>query len=314
MEKYTSGFEVTLKYVQEYLKKGAILNNLDAAKLIFICGGSKKDTTPSERRKAVKEFIKVKFDTKIEVFYAESFIKALTELGGTKHSNLLWIEERLFSISDMVIIVLEGFGAACELGAFSNKAPYRKKLFIINDKKYDGVKSFINEGPLRAIRDDAGFLETRVTSYPMRENGKEVLDRVSDVLDHLHDLIDEMYKRKKRYGQSVVINERMNFQWGDLSQSQLFFVHDMIYLSGPISYEGLVGLFKKIFPRKKNFDLLKECIALLEASEMIKRDKSKSLTSTRTHMLLHYRSRYPYRKGLPINKMMARMKIASLKD
>lgn len=65
--------------------------------------------------------------------------------------DTLTFEELLAELSEDIIIIIESPGTICELGAFTIKNKFFKKLIVINDKRYKDEKSFINEGPIRKI-------------------------------------------------------------------------------------------------------------------------------------------------------------------
>lgn len=65
--------------------------------------------------------------------------------------DTLTFEELLAELSDEIIIIVESVGTICELGAFTVKEEYVKKLLVINDKNHKDDKSFINEGPIAKL-------------------------------------------------------------------------------------------------------------------------------------------------------------------
>ena len=71
--------------------------------------------------------------------------------------NILDVEHDISEFADHIIIILESPSAFAELGAFAH-AKLRNKLIIINDKKYESENSFINLGPIKAIRECTGDL------------------------------------------------------------------------------------------------------------------------------------------------------------
>ncbi|MDU2895705.1 MAG: retron St85 family effector protein [Clostridium sp.] len=67
--------------------------------------------------------------------------------------DTLTFEELLAELSDKIIIIVESYGTVCELGAFTVKEEYLDRLLVINDDKYEYVKSFVNEGPVCKIKE-----------------------------------------------------------------------------------------------------------------------------------------------------------------
>lgn len=71
--------------------------------------------------------------------------------GDNERIDTLTFEELLAELSDEIIIIVESVGTICELGAFTVKEEYMKKLLVINDKNHREDKSFINEGPIKKL-------------------------------------------------------------------------------------------------------------------------------------------------------------------
>lgn len=117
-------------------------------KFIFLCG--EKLDSPVGNRNKIKDFYS-RFRKDVIPIYAEDLFDKV------KHEvDLLKFENFLAELSDNIILVLESYGSVCELGAFTSSSSIVKKLFVINDiDKIDSV-SFINDGPIRHIREING--------------------------------------------------------------------------------------------------------------------------------------------------------------
>lgn len=70
-----------------------------------------------------------------------------------KETNLLFLEDLLSYISDVIVIFPESFGSVCELGAFANVEKLKRKIFVFQDKKFKDSPSFINQGPIQLIKE-----------------------------------------------------------------------------------------------------------------------------------------------------------------
>jgi hypothetical protein len=266
------------------LSKGRVRNNDKATKLVFLCGGSKSDGTVSMRRSQVEDFIRKQFKGAVEVFYAEDYVKSFSEKKPS--AELLDMEAGLFKISDRVILILEGYGAACELGAFANPKKQREKLIVINDKKYEKDKSFITLGPIRSI-EIANPSENRILYYTFAPDGKDSPDAIADTFIELNDLIVSATKIRSRGGIGVMLPPTMDFSsHAELTQSHIFFVHDLIFLCGPTRTWILVEVLKYLFG-DKSFDRMYDAVALLKASNMVK-EKGGVYSSVRGRVFLKY--------------------------
>lgn len=77
----------------------------------------------------------------------------LWEIDSSKSGlDLLSFEDFLAEASDAILLFVESYGTACELGAFSMKNKLVDKLIVFNDKNFLTTKSFINDGPIRKIK------------------------------------------------------------------------------------------------------------------------------------------------------------------
>lgn len=127
-------------------------------KFIFICGEQILD-----KNKKVKSTIQLKKDKnkrqvlieKLENISNNNVICVISEkiFSDSLRIDSLTFEELLAELSDKIIIIVESYGTVCELGAFTVKDEYMKKLLVINDQKFSTEPSFINEGPVRKIKE-----------------------------------------------------------------------------------------------------------------------------------------------------------------
>jgi len=97
--------------------------------MIFICGG---DESTCKNRKTIEEYFK-KHLPKFLTFRAENAWEIFSK---DKKENVLALEEWLADFSDVVIVLVESYGTAAELGAFALSNTLRIKLLPIVDIKW----------------------------------------------------------------------------------------------------------------------------------------------------------------------------------
>lgn len=121
--------------------------NPSIPKFIFVCGrgfnNDDNDSIQSNNREEIRRFYSIYND--VHVLFAE-------ELWLDLNVDLLSFEHFMAQISDCIILFLESYGTACELGAFTTIDTLNPKLIVYVDKKYRQKNSFINRGPLEKIR------------------------------------------------------------------------------------------------------------------------------------------------------------------
>ncbi|MBB5541926.1 hypothetical protein GGD70_002211 [Paraburkholderia fungorum] len=180
----------------------------------------------------------------------------LVKHGKTK--NLLDIEHQISKIADWILIVLESYSSFCELGAFAAES-LRSKLIVINDANFKSQSSFINLGPLQAIKEDVA--EDRVIWYPMQSNGITVRDAIGLTLPSVLKHLEHRHIRPALDAASCFPNIE--------SQASLFFLHDIIYLCGPITHAETIEIYRVLYGNRR-FDEIKALRAILHAAELIK--------------------------------------------
>lgn len=221
--------------------------------LIFLCGANRPVGCPSARREAVKRFVE-ELSSDHRVIFAETVFGELAKLGHSR--NFLDLEDEISDIADKIIIVLESPGAFCELGAFSHKR-LRKKLVIINDLKFKVQKSFINDGPIDAAAKEGA----PVLWYPMAADGVHSVDGIGATFSELKKALDV-----KKSGRGSPVS-------GDISileakKVSLYFVHDLVLFTGPVSHEELIAFLVVAFERK-NYDMLKRLLGVLRSAGLV---------------------------------------------
>ncbi|WP_038053124.1 retron St85 family effector protein [Thioalkalivibrio sp. ALJ1] len=250
-------------------------------RLIFLCGANKLDQTLSERRVALRAFIQTHVPNS-HVIIAEDFFRARLQhpKRGKRARNLFDIEKDLSDISDHILIVLEGEGAFCELGAFSHEE-LRKKLLIVNNSAHAQSNSFINLGPIAAI--EAATPYPSVAWYPMEPHGKEEGDGIALTFPLLIRAIKKTgSSRTKKIGKDA-----LDPSMGP-SKVRLLFLHDLIRIAGPITYPSLIDLLKILFGEEKRFDPVRESVALLISLGLIEYEHPGPIKSKTDHLFLDF--------------------------
>ena len=221
--------------------------------LIFLCGAS-VSSLPSPRRRAVQAYIHSLSSEHI-VLYAEGVFLELGRLGHKK--NILDLEHEISKIADRILIILESESAFCELGAFSGKA-LRSKLIVVNSKNFCGSESFINLGPIAATQEAKGS----VLWYPMILSPQKDLDGIGAIYPKLKELLTHNYQR----GEIISLESLSRLE---MSKHNLYFVHDLILLSGPTLYDELIVILKILFPVVRRFDSLTYLVGILREGGLV---------------------------------------------
>jgi hypothetical protein len=232
----TSATRRVLERLRVALKSKQIYCPADVTQFVFLCGANKPSGGISARRQALLDFAR-KHLPDVNIFVVERFFEQLRHSGEKK--NLLDIEHLISDFADKILIVLEGSGAFCELGAFSHTA-LRDKLIVINDKEFRGSKSFINDGPLQAIREKAG--DERIIHYKMSADGVTRTDAIGETFGHLHNIFQNAVPRKQAQLTIHDCDPKESF-----NKNAIRFIHDLVYLVGPITYADFIKVLIFLF-------------------------------------------------------------------
>lgn len=111
-----------------------------------------------------------------DFYYPEEIFEDI--LWRRSRDDLLTVENFLARIVHAVVLVIEGPGAICELGAFANHPQLRTKLIAIVDDKYRHKSSFIMRGPIDSLRRENRGHVVYYTSTDIREPSAELIGRV----------------------------------------------------------------------------------------------------------------------------------------
>ena len=196
------------------------------------------------------------------IIIAEQFFHEYQKNSKTKNS--LDFEHVLSDISEKIIIILESPGAICELGAFSNEA-LRKKLIVINDKNFQNEPSFINTGPLAAIKECSG--NDKVIWYKM--------DHIAPYMDSVASTFIELELLLSPHSSAQVKTPGRSMDPSiSISNTSVLFVHDIIFLLDKARYKDLIAALKIIFGKEKKFDNTKKILTILISLGFITYEKS----------------------------------------
>lgn len=196
---------------------------------VFLCGGNKNEYTS---RDLLQNILNNNKDVKIII--SEDLAKYKGDM------DLLTFEATLEAISKMILIPVESFGTACELGAFTRINSETNKVVAILDKKRASENSFINYGPISLLK-DINLNRVLYASYSHKGN-KHILRTNSDInkLDQ-HDLVISETKIKKYFdidSNQVMITDLRSF---------FIAVLDLICLVGFVNIEMVLYYFCKRF-------------------------------------------------------------------
>jgi hypothetical protein len=259
-----------LEDLKKYHKKATYFNSDNILpKFIFLCG---KDINIENggNRKHVTEFYK-KLRKDIICIYSED----LFNLFNIDAVDLLSFEEVLAELSDGIILFLESYGTACELGAFSMQENLMKKLLVFNDKEHIGKQTFINDGPIRKLlnRNENSVLYADLKAFLANKNS---------------------YSRLVDF---IPINKKCNINVEEKKvriNSFLIELLELILILGPINKRDLIYIYKFIkdftgynyYSEYKNETLkniqFKQLIELMERLQLIEQVEGNNLVIKNT--------------------------------
>lgn len=271
-----NSYDSAVVNLRNLLNRRRVTTHSGSPRLLFLCGANKSNQNLSERRQAIKEFIEHHF-IDIHVVLAEKVYRHF--LSDETHSNLFDLETKLSHIADHIIIILEGAGAFCELGAFSHR-DLRSKLIVINNSNYKDSESFINQGPLAAITGEKpkGY----ILNYPMSPEGTEFRDRIGDTYVDLYSVLESKHPHHAPKLDNTALEPSE-----ELTKYKILFLHDLIYFCGKISNKRLVDLLTSLF-EERDYRLHKEILAILIALDIISVTDTHQYKSNRTAPFFSY--------------------------
>ncbi|MDD3207171.1 MAG: retron St85 family effector protein [Desulfobacterales bacterium] len=194
--------------------------------LAFLCG---KRRSNNDNRSIIQKDI---FDVyNILCLYSEE----LFEIFSREDLDLMTFEEFLFDVSSAIVLIVESFGSACELGSFGLINTNIGKLWVINNKKYKDENSYIEKGPLKKIKK---LRPGHVFYENFNDDGQ--IELSTDLYVSLSKL-DQTNFRRKPYttvGSTVDITDAGYLLW---------FLIDYVNIFGSILENEFIPIIKNIF-------------------------------------------------------------------
>ncbi len=264
-----------LSNFRDVVKRNEIWRPLEDVQFVFLCGANIRLDTPSKRRQNLLDFSDEKLPH-AKFFLAEPIFKVLNAEGNK--GNLLDIEEDLSAFSDFVVVILESESAFCELGAFATSKRLREKLIIINDTSHKDSQSFINLGPIAAVNEISD--KKNILYYKMDIDGKERGDGIGAIYKKIYELIHKIPRHRRERAKDFNPNE-------NLTKDSFRFVHDLVYLTGPIFFSEISRVVKVIFSSSQEKQLQKH-MGLLCATNQIKRSENGLYSSSNKKPFFEY--------------------------
>jgi len=237
--KHSDLMKVALKVKADFFKP-----NNSAKTTVFLCGGdlNKKNTLRAEVAIGFGDWLgKYYYD----IIYPEDIFEEL--LFSSKSTDLLSLENMLADSVDVILIIPESPGSFAELGAFANNEKLRKKIVCLIDPKFKKHKSFINQGPVKLIK------ESNKTSvlYVGKDNLHKEFNKIKASL-------------RKIKSNSTKVNNKIGLLQLDK------FLLPLIYLSEPLSKKSLVEVVKEINEDKTNpFNTTTVALSMLTKRKLI---------------------------------------------
>lgn len=234
--------------------------NVVFPKFVFLCGKA-NETGKKTNRDWIQDYIKRTSGGLVVPVLSE----ILWELDGSESGlDLLSFEDFLAEASDVIILFIESYGTACELGAFAMKEKLVDKLVVFNDNQFISTKSFINDGPIEKIK---SINETNVIYTDLNA-------------------IFSNYKLINKLNEVINQNNRLKIN-RDYSQIHLksFIVEmlELISILQPIKQDDLIRIYKNLKNFSFRFDFtdslgkiiripIKTVFSLLKGSNLIFED------------------------------------------
>lgn len=213
--------------VKSRLSSGGVFLRSDAI-IVFVCGAQTSKSGPKVARDVFLEYASQHLK-KYRFFRAEEVFDPFLE---KSDKDLLTLEDALAKYSDCIMLICESESTFAELGAFVIKEDLVKQVLIINSRNFFGVKSFINEGPIKRADKKSTFrpaiytrLDAILTSAP------DIAERLGRIERHNRKKIDLNSKEKSK----------------DMSRYRLMLTADIVRMFSPIKTSELVDILNSIY-------------------------------------------------------------------
>jgi len=117
---------------------------------IFLCGADILQKTTIRHKISEALTNSYNYSMYYDLIFPEDIFDEL--LYSAHAPDLLSLENLLADSVDAVIMIPESPGSFTELGAFASNEKLRSKLVCVIDEKFKKTKSFINQGPLKLVK------------------------------------------------------------------------------------------------------------------------------------------------------------------
>jgi len=209
---------------------------------IFLCGAAMSET--SKIRFKVAEILKsFWYSFYYDIIFPEEMFEEL--LYSSHSKDLLSLENLLAESVDAIVLIPESPGSYTELGAFANNENLRAKLVCVVDNKYKKHKSFINQGPLKLVKQTSK--ENIIYVDPVEigkawRDYKNVFSYISKdkEVDKIVTRVKKIKKNSTKVGDKITILQIDRF------------LLPIIYLLEPVSKNTLINIIEYATEDKSN--------------------------------------------------------------
>lgn len=195
-------------------------------KFIFLCGEAMVGNKQTNRD-MVRQHLARLGSPDVHPVISETLFAAQS---APSSSDLLTLEHMMARLSDVVLIFLESFGTAAELGAFASLPELPPKCTVFVSEQHRHAKSFLELGPLKKLRSNRGSV--------IYGDLRAVYEK-----GELWDVVERLPKQAKTLAPNTKSDQV------DLA-SYCVELMNLIGLVGPIARSDVIPLYKRI----KSFD------------------------------------------------------------
>lgn len=211
-----------LNELKSYHRRASYITGVDTLpKFVFLCGKDINAENGGNRKIVIEFYKKVRKD--IICVLSEELCKIFK----IDMVDLLSFEEILAELSDSIILFLESYGTACELGAFTMRENILNKLLVFNGQEYFGKATFINDGPIKKLtnRNEDSVIYSDLNA--ILANPKSYTSLVNDVSKSKNYIINLDERNVKIYSFLIELLELITIL-GPINKKDLIFVYKFI--------------------------------------------------------------------------------------
>lgn len=217
-----------LEEVRRRLRKRSLTSAFPV--FLFVCGKRLVDNGPSSNRDWIIRFFADSHAPNVYLVIAERMLLSPHQ---STTPDLLTIEQFMAHASDAILLFLESMGTSAELGAFASVAALPEKCTVFVDRRYLGVESFIELGPLTRLRNHrAKVIYGDLNAISSSAELWQVLQK----LPHGPKLLAPNVDPDRVFIPSYCVE-----------------LLDLVSLVGPVSYSDILPLYKSL----KGFDMFR---------------------------------------------------------